>query len=320
MYICNLSKTCKRMNKIKPLDFSITSINDSGKAFRTGYIFLTNEFGILYDMSHIIQKLLATNHSAELPGPFFFKLKQPYRLREGRIVFLLQGEVTIRYNLIEYTVRPSQILVVPIGSIVEIVNVKPDTLLRMTGFSPSFASFARKDDHWGYKQRLIIPLSDSERNIANEYFKLIWDTVQAEDFHREAVQHLIVAFLHYINYIRKEYHSTADIRLTHQDELFNRFIALVNKHSIRERNVSFYADKLCLTPRYLNTVIRQVSGQTVMEWVNQSIIIEAKILLKHDNLLIYQVADKLNFSNPSFFCKFFKRMTGKTPQEYQSEA
>lgn len=84
-----------------------------------------------------------------------------------------------------------------------------------------------------------------------------------------------------------------------------------------ERTVGFYADKLCLTPRYLNTLIRQVSHQTVMEWINQSVILEAKVLLKHSNLLVYQISDELHFPNPSFFCKFFKRMTGMTPQEYQ---
>ncbi|WP_368205051.1 helix-turn-helix domain-containing protein, partial [Bacteroides caccae] len=70
-------------------------------------------------------------------------------------------------------------------------------------------------------------------------------------------------------------------------------------------------------PRYLNTLIRQTSQQTVMDWINQSIILEAKVLLKHSNLLVYQISDELNFPNPSFFCKFFKRMTGMTPQEYQ---
>ena len=94
-------------------------------------------------------------------------------------------------------------------------------------------------------------------------------------------------------------------------------LTLVNTHSKKERNVNFYADKLCLTPRYLNTVIRQASQQTVMDWINQSIILEAKVLLKHSNLLVYQVSDELNFPNPSFFSKFFKRMTGMTPHEYQ---
>mgnify|MGYP002245259316 CR=1 FL=1 len=98
---------------------------------------------------------------------------------------------------------------------------------------------------------------------------------------------------------------------------FPAFHFLVNAYSKRERNVSFYADKLCLTPRYLNTIIRQTSQQTVMDWINQSIILEAKVLLKHSNLLVYQISDELNFPNPSFFSKFFKRMTGMTPHEYQ---
>lgn len=57
----------------------------------------------------------------------------------------------------------------------------------------------------------------------------------------------------------------------------------------------------------------------ILDWINQSIIQEAKILLKHSDLLVYQISDELNFPNPSFFCKFFKRMTEITPQEYQKK-
>lgn len=78
-------------------------------------------------------------------------------------------------------------------------------------------------------------------------------------------------------------------------ELFRRFIALVNQHSKHERSVNFYADKLCLTPHYLSSVIRETSGQTVMQWINQAVILEAKVLLKHSNLLVFQISDELNF-------------------------
>lgn len=108
-------------------------------------------------------------------------------------------------------------------------------------------------------------------------------------------------------------------RLSRQEELFRRFIALVNQHSKHERSVNFYADKLCLTPHYLSSVIRETSGQTVMQWINQAVILEAKVLLKHSNLLVFQISDELNFPNPSFFSKFFKRMTGMTPAEYQKQ-
>ena len=117
--------------------------------------------------------------------------------------------------------------------------------------------------------------------------------------------------------MRDQKQTSAASRLSRQEEIFNRFIALVNEYGKRERNISFYADKLCLTPHYLSTVIRETSGQTVMQWINQAVILEAKVLLKHSDMLIFQISDELNFPNPSFFSKFFKRMTGMTPAEYQ---
>ena len=161
-------------------------------------------------------------------------------------------------------------------------------------------------------------VTDTEWKLSDAYFTLIWDTVQEVPFRREVVQHLLAALLHNIKYIRTEEANDTSRRFSHQEEIFWRFIALVNEFSKNERTVGFYADKLCLTPRYLNTLIRQVSHQTVMEWINQSVILEAKVLLKHSNLLVYQISDELHFPNPSFLsASSFKRMTGMTPQEYQ---
>ena len=106
-------------------------------------------------------------------------------------------------------------------------------------------------------------------------------------------------------------------RLTRQEEVFNRFLSLVNKYAIHERSVVFYADWLYLTPRYLSTLIKQTSGRTVMDWVNEAVVQEAKLLLRHSDKLVYQIADELNFPNASFFCKYFRRLTGKTPHEYR---
>lgn len=148
---------------------------------------------------------------------------------------------------------------------------------------------------------------------------MIWDTVHKVPFRREVAQHLIIALLYNIRYIHAKNEESAPLQLSRQEEVFRRFIGLVNEHSKRERNISFYADKLCLTPHYLSTVIREVSGQTVMQWINQAVILEAKVLLKHSDLLVFQISDELGFPNPSFFSKFFKRMTGMTPAEYQKK-
>ena len=122
-----------------------------------------------------------------------------------------------------------------------------------------------------------------------------------------------------LHLIQKKKIDSAPAGTFRDEEFFRRFITLVNEHSKRERNVGFYADKLCLSPKYLGTLIRQISNQTVMDWIEQSVILEAKVMLKHSNLLVYEISDELNFANPSFFSKFFKRLTGMSPQEYQKK-
>lgn len=106
---------------------------------------------------------------------------------------------------------------------------------------------------------------------------------------------------------------------TRQEEVFNRFLELVNKYAVRERSIAFYADRLYLTPRYLSTLVRQASGRTVMDWVNEAVVQEAKLRLCHTDKLVYQIADELNFPNASFFCKYFRRMTGMTPNDFRQE-
>jgi len=246
---------------------------------------------------------------------------QPYRIKEGRIAVIKQGYARVLINLIEETFQPDKLLVIVPNSILQIIEVSPDFDMQMVGMDAEFLSIAGKDNFFTHlsqlQKNLILSLTSHEYDLFKSYFALIWNILQEPTFRREAIQYLLISLLCNIEYLVKNNNQKEQSCQTHQEEIFQRFISLVNAYSKRERNVSFYADKLCLTPRYLNTIIRQTSQQTVMDWINQSIILEAKVLLKHSNLLVYQISDKLNFPNPSFFSKFFKRMTGMTPHEYQ---
>ena len=250
-----------------------------------------------------------------------FSLGQPYRIKEGRIAFVKQGSARILINLIEYTIHPGYIAVIAPNSIIQITEVSPDFDMQMIAADHNFLPISGKDDFFSYllhhQKNIILLLSPQEQQQVEHYFTLIWGVLQEPPFRKEAIQHLLASLIYYLEYIAQNSIELNSAQLTRQEEIFQRFISLVNVYSKKERNVNFYADKLCLTPRYLNTVIRQASQQTVMDWINQSIILEAKVLLKHSNLLVYQVSDELNFPNPSFFSKFFKRMTGMTPHEYQ---
>ncbi len=99
--------------------------------------------------------------------------------------------------------------------------------------------------------------------------------------------------------------------------LFEEFMALLQQHNKRERNVGFYAERMDITPKYLSTVVKEVSGKTAARWIDDSVILEAKTLLKYSGLSIREIAAQLNFSTQSFFGKYFKQHTGTSPSLYK---
>ena len=103
-----------------------------------------------------------------------------------------------------------------------------------------------------------------------------------------------------------------------EKEHFNRFMKLLSENYLKHKDVCWYADTMSLTPRYLTTTIRRVSGRTVSEWIYQFIIKDAKYLLKHTDMTVQQVSYELNFPNQSFFGKFFKKHTGMSPGTYRN--
>ncbi len=99
---------------------------------------------------------------------------------------------------------------------------------------------------------------------------------------------------------------------------FNTFIEELSKHYMHARNVGFYAERLHLTPKYLTTLLRTTTGRTATEWIDEYVVLEAKNLLKHSPMNIQEIAYYLNFSNQSFFGRYFKQHTGMTPSAYRS--
>ena len=295
------------MEQKEPMELGLQLLKDINIVRHNEFRFINAEFGFVTSFS----KMETT----------IFKIGQPYRLQEGRIAIITNGRARVLINLIEYIFRPNYISLIAPGSIIQIIETSQDFDAHMMSIEHNFLPVSGKEEFFAHflqrKKNLLLPLTTTEQVQIENFITVMWDVLQEPVFRKEVIQHLLAGLLYNIEYIAKNKGQSESSPLTHQNDIFQRFISLVNTYSKTERNVSFYADKLCLTPRYLNTVIRQASQQTVMDWINQSIILEAKVLLKHSNRLVYQISDELNFPNPSFFSKFFKRMTGMTPQEYQ---
>lgn len=117
-------------------------------------------------------------------------------------------------------------------------------------------------------------------------------------------------------------HSSTDVvvfQKTRKEEIMAEFLISVSEHFREERQVSYYAKKLCISPKHLSSVVKEISGRTAGEWIENYVIMEAKVLLRTTDYTIQYVAQHLNFTNQSFFGKYFKQVTGKSPSAYRRE-
>lgn len=99
--------------------------------------------------------------------------------------------------------------------------------------------------------------------------------------------------------------------------LYQRFMDLLAAHHQKERTVQFYADKLCVTAKYLSMSIKEYSGRNPSDWICDYVVAEAKSLLHYSQMSVQEVSYRLNFPTQSAFGKFFKQKTGYSPSEYQ---
>ena len=101
------------------------------------------------------------------------------------------------------------------------------------------------------------------------------------------------------------------------EEIFIGFIRLLPRHFAEHHDIPFYASMLHISPVYLSRVVRQVTGRTVVDYINQMLLMEASFLLRNSKLSITQIADRLHFADTPSFSKFFSRKKGLSPREYR---
>lgn len=109
-----------------------------------------------------------------------------------------------------------------------------------------------------------------------------------------------------------------DSKITARQEfILKEFIRLLTKHYKKFHDISFYAEKLNISPHYLSLIVKRSTGYTINSLINEILFSEARILLYQNKDTIQQIADHLNFSDQSSFGKFFKRKSGLTPSEFR---
>lgn len=117
---------------------------------------------------------------------------------------------------------------------------------------------------------------------------------------------------------RKELEKSMLAESQHKKTFFD-FVWLIEEHYNKNHDVSFYADKLFLTAKHLNEMVRSATGETAIQTIHGRIVVEAKRLLFYSEHSIKEIADRLGFEDASYFSRFFTRHTGTSPSGFQKE-
>jgi AraC-like DNA-binding protein len=105
--------------------------------------------------------------------------------------------------------------------------------------------------------------------------------------------------------------------MTGQQEVCEKFINLAAEHFKEHRDIGFYADKLCMTNKYLSALLKQETGMTALEWIEKYVVLYAKSCLSSTTMTVQEISDELDFPSQSVFGKYFKRVEGVSPKAYR---
>lgn len=250
--------------------------------------------------------------------------KKLVKLENAVILLCHEGLARVEIDARHYTIVPrTRVLLLP-GSILHVLEVSES-------FRTSFVSFTAElfkettgrvepSVFFAFKDNPCIMLTE-EKDVFTEYFiRFMRNLFHDRDnsFRHLMARNIIQIFLLELgDKVRRFSSRPYAFCPTHREELFRRFIRLVHKHGSREREVTFYAKELCITPRYLSTIIREVSDKTAKELIDEQVILEIKTLLQSTPLTLKEIAQQLKFPNESFFGRFFKRNVGMSPSEFR---
>ncbi len=256
-------------------------------------------------------------------------LTSPARTDDAAMLYIHKGEVTLVHDLKTYILSEGMLLLKVPKVTVQLLSFSEDCHFKVFGFAPQFAIAAGIPTKHLEAITLIAsnnPVLILDSLTAATVAVLFWllqkkgSPDEKAQWHDETIQHVFsLLILEIVSSIKSKRadnpsHYTRKVYLTFQ------FLKLLREHIKEQRSVNFYADLLYVTPKHLSMCVKEITGKTCGEIIDEMVVAEAKALLHNPELTIGHVADELNFSDQYFFSKYFKKRTGLSPLHYRMAA
>lgn len=248
----------------------------------------------------------------------------PVRIKATILFLCLQGEIKCSINLKNFTIKPNHLLINFVGDIIHVQSTK-----KVRGYAIILSEDylqklqldfrLRTQSYISMRGNGPISIPYDEITYLKPYFELFKKNIEEgiPDVLKglsEALSHTVISLIS--KWSPDSVHeSEKDVPRTQQ--LFEKFMKLLQIYHSKERSVQFYADKMCLTPKYFAGAIKSYSGRAVLDWINEYVVLEAKMMLRYTGKSIQEISYNLNFPTQSAFGKYFKQQTGVGPKQYR---
>ena len=243
------------------------------------------------------------------------------------IIVAARGELTLQTNISTHKLMPKQILIyLPYNRAIAGFTASDDFDCRIICLSEKIMmeKFNMGNELWektfSLRAEPIIDINEEVSALFDCYGKLLWLRHKMSDrsFRKEVITSLIKAFVYeLLNEVGETVETPGKHLIRQGDLLFKRFITLLSGTEIKPRNVAWYAQQLCVTPKYLSSTCKNVSGKSANVWINQYVMKDISYMLTHSEKSIKEISEHLNFPNLSFFGKYVKSHFGISPKEYR---
>lgn len=256
-----------------------------------------NELVLLDNIGMDVEKELVSD---------FVSPSYPFKLTFTLVMFCLRGTMRVRLQLKEYVLSENDVLVVLPGTIGECLEVSAAAEVAIIGLSGHRLWKGQQSSLSMAFLRLLTATSLIHISSTQmEECMILYHSMRKKleqpgyKFKLEAIAGYLQVFFYngcqwLLEYDRQQVRKVE----SRQEKLFEDFLELVQTHYRAHRNMCFYAEKLCLTPKYLSQVIWEVSDRHAPDWIRDYVILEAKALLKSGEYTVQQVGDFLNLQMP----------------------
>lgn len=240
------------------------------------------------------------------------------------ISICLGGRCELKVSGRSYTIEAGSLMIFSPNQLIEIQSSSPDldwkSIIVSLDVILEFPSPVDIDIMTSALRNPVLHVGEDGTRHLMEYYLFIEKRYsETSSAYREEISKtlLYALMLEICNIFRNVSDEDSDIAKPRQEKLTDDFFKLMAKHYRTEHNVAFYAAKLHRTPKYLSGAIRRISGRSVAEWINSTLVSEIKMLLKTTDKTVLEISEELNFSSPSVMVQFFRHYTGITPLRYR---